>query len=151
MKTSGSKSQRMPSIPARVTHLYEAFVNAHRKRRHRIVGRRRGDGAGFDAEARTVARAEDIVPIEPGVGERGVVVGADVFDGVVLAAQIDQGDLHVMDIDDAACARRQFRKRSDRYPIRHAKYRSVKTDRPAGAPPRSCDSGPIAAQTPTRR
>src|SRR3569623_1891645 len=151
MKTSGCKSQRKPSIPAGVTYLYEPFVNAHRIRRHRYVSRRRRDSAGFDAEARTVARADDFVPFEPSVGERGIVVGANVFDGVELAVQIEHGDLHIIDIDDAAGPRHQFRNRGDRYPIRHAKYRRVKTDRPAGAPPRSCSSDPIAARTPARR
>ena len=82
-----------------------------------LIGGRGRHRAGLDAKARAVARADDFIAFHFGVGQRRVIVGADVFDGVELAVQIEHRDLHIIHVDDATFTRREFFQFGDINPL----------------------------------
>src|SRR5688572_3011453 len=76
-------------VPAVVANLDVAVLDTHRKLCCRLVRRCGKRLPGADAESRAVPWADDLVALHRAASQLAAVVGADIFDGVVLAAHIE--------------------------------------------------------------
>jgi hypothetical protein len=75
---------------------------------HGFGGRHAERLAGADVEAGAVAGAGDFAAFERAVRQRLTVVGADVFDGVEVVADVEQEGGRFVDDDGFAAAGREF-------------------------------------------
>ena len=77
------------SVPAVIPDLDHAICDADREDGYGLVGRWGQNGSGSDAESRPVSGAGYLVPAHGPTGELLAVVGADIFQGVELAADVE--------------------------------------------------------------
>src|SRR5262249_9074540 len=99
---------RRSLIPAVVPDLYLPRLDAHGKGRSGLVGRRSERGAGLDAKARAVTGTNDLGALDGTACQLPAVVRADVFDGVVVAPEIEYHDLRAVRIHLAPLPGRQL-------------------------------------------
>ena len=96
------------SIPSVIAHLNLAVFYAYRESSGRLVSWRGQCRAGADAKACAVARANDLVAFDGAAGELSTIMGANVFNRVILAVQVKYDDLRTIHIDDPAIKGGQF-------------------------------------------
>src|SRR5690349_3438654 len=92
------------SIPTIVARLDHAVLDAHGEFRGGLVSRWVRDRTGLDVEARAVAHAFDFLADDAAARQLAAVVRADVLDGVVLAAEVEHGDLRAVGVHDLVAA-----------------------------------------------
>ena len=73
------------SIPSVIAHLNLAVFDAYREGSGRLVSWCGQCRAGADAKACAVPRANDLITFDRASRELSTIMGADVFNGVVLA------------------------------------------------------------------
>jgi hypothetical protein len=95
-------------IPALVANLDLAVLDTDGKSGRRFEGRWSQGFTCLDAEARAVARADDLVAFDRSTGEDATVVSANVLDGVVLTLEVEDGDLSAIDVNDLVGAGRKL-------------------------------------------
>jgi hypothetical protein len=84
------------SIPSVIAHLNLAVFYEYRELSGRLVSWRGQCCAGADAKACAVARANDLVTFGGAADELSTIMGVDVFDGVLLAGEVEHRDLRVV-------------------------------------------------------
>ena len=107
------------SIPSVIAHLNLAVFYAYREGSGRLVSWRGQCRAGADAKACAVARANDLVAFDGAARELSTIMGADVFDGVILAVEVEYDDLRVVHIFDTPFAWGEFFDARYRDPFTH--------------------------------
>src|ERR1022692_3145657 len=110
----------LESIPAVVAYLDLPILDAHGESVGRLVSWRGQGGAGADAKACAVTRANDLVAFDCAAGELPGIVGADVCDRVILAIEVENRDLHIVQVHDSPLARPELVFSRHCHPVAHA-------------------------------
>jgi hypothetical protein len=108
------------SIPAVITYLDLPILNAHGESVGWLVSWRGQGGAGADAKACAVTRANDLVAFDCAAGELPAIMGTDVLDRMKLAIEVEHGDPRIVHVHDPPLARRKLPGSRYRHPFAHA-------------------------------
>ena len=93
------------------------------------------------AEACAVAWANDLVAFDGAAGKPTTIMGADVFDGIILTIEVKYDDLRVVYINNPSLAWRDFFDPRYRDPFTHCKPSFIQL------PPSNCVSGTALSHT----